>query len=218
MRCNRKPCPNEADEGYKSCKRCRDRAELYYAKYRKENPKRDGQCSRKDCPNLADPGFRSCTSCRYKTNTRAISIRPTLRIKSASYYQKLKTEVFEAYGGFICACCGDTNREFLSIDHTNGDGPKHRKEMTGNPRNGQTLYYWLRDHDFPPGFRVLCMNCNFSLGHHGYCPHHPEIRQPFVSGRPRKELPNVQPSSVQSLHDLGEHVNESIDSWPCTTG
>jgi hypothetical protein len=21
------------------------------------------------------------------------------------------------------------------------------------------------------GYRVLCMNCNFALGHSGYCPH-----------------------------------------------
>jgi len=96
-----------------------------------------------------------------------------------------------AYGGYKCACCGVTDKEFLSIDHSEGGGAAHRKELTGNPRNGHNMYYWIRKNNFPPGFRVLCMNCNFSLGHHGYCPHHPAVKQAFISGRPRKE-PAVQ--------------------------
>lgn len=33
------------------------------------------------------------------------------------------------------------------------------------------MYRWLRNHGYPLGFRVLCMNCNFALGKFGYCPH-----------------------------------------------
>lgn len=33
------------------------------------------------------------------------------------------------------------------------------------------IYRWLKQQGFPTGFRVLCMNCNFSYGLHGYCPH-----------------------------------------------
>jgi hypothetical protein len=64
-------------------------------------------------------------------------------------------------------CCGESHYEFLTIDHVNGDGADHRRET-----NNEDIYRWLERNNFPPGFRVLCMNCNFALGYHGYCPHH----------------------------------------------
>ena len=87
---------------------------------------------------------------------------------------RLKLEVLQAYGGAICACCGETHIEFLSIDHINGRGAAHRRELTGADSRhmvGATFYKWVKDHQFPLGFRVLCMNCNFALGHFSYCPH-----------------------------------------------
>lgn len=69
------------------------------------------------------------------------------------------------YGG-ICACCMESHIEFLGIDHTNGGGTKHRKAIKGAP-----IYRWLRQNKYPKGFRVLCHNCNMSLGFYGYCPH-----------------------------------------------
>jgi hypothetical protein len=91
-----------------------------------------------------------------------------------------------------CACCGESHVEFLSIDHINGGGNKHRKSLhlTGM---GHNFYRWLIKKEFPEGYRVLCMNCNFSLGHYGYCPHNPKekilesmgIRLPHNSFRKR---------------------------------
>lgn len=78
-----------------------------------------------------------------------------------------KLRAFNAYGGPICACCGETHIEFLSIDHIHGGGTRHRRDIGGSAR----IYRWLRDQDYPPGFRVLCMNCNSALGYHGSCPH-----------------------------------------------
>lgn len=170
------------------CQRCRDWRNKWKQEYR-EKQRLKKRCSSSDCPNAPDPGYKSCFRCRQRSQEYQDSIRPILRERGLSYYQKVKKEVFLHYGGETpkCDCCGESSKEFLSIDHTNGDGPTHRKDLSGNPRNGVSLYYWLRKNNFPPGFRVLCMNCNFSLGHHGYCPHHPEVRQPFTSGRPRKE-------------------------------
>lgn len=65
-----------------------------------------------------------------------------------------------------CACCGDTNLEFLSIDHIGGGGAQQRKEL-----NNYHLPTWLKKNNYPAGYRVLCMNCNFSIGKRGYCPH-----------------------------------------------
>ena len=70
-----------------------------------------------------------------------------------------------------CACCGETFIEFLSIDHINGGGRSHRKEIRDGVGSYSSMYLWLIDNDFPEGFQVLCMNCNTSIGFYGYCPH-----------------------------------------------
>jgi|SRR3990167_8177910 len=88
--------------------------------------------------------------------------------------RKLKQSVLDAYGG-KCACCNETTYEFLTLDHINGDGAAHRRSL-GLKQQGETskLYQTLFDTGFPSGFRILCFNCNSSLGFYGYCPHHPE--------------------------------------------
>lgn len=79
----------------------------------------------------------------------------------------LRMQALVAYSGDSpkCQCqgCNESNIEFLTIDHIGGGGRKHRLETN--------VYRWLRKNNFPPGFRVLCMNCNFSRGRYGYCPH-----------------------------------------------
>lgn len=70
-----------------------------------------------------------------------------------------------------CACCGEDKVEFLAIDHINGGGNKHRKSVGNN-----SLFRWLKSNNYPEGYRVLCNNCNFSLGAYGYCPHQTKAR------------------------------------------
>lgn len=81
-----------------------------------------------------------------------------------------KNAVFTFYGGQppICSCCGESRLEFLTLDHINGGGTKHREQVGGS---GSFMYAWIIKNNFPDGFRILCMNCNFSLGIYGYCPH-----------------------------------------------
>lgn len=80
-----------------------------------------------------------------------------------------------------CACCGENRYEFLAIDHMNGGGKEHRRvnKITN-------LAEWLIRNNFPDGFRVLCHNCNMSLGFYGYCPHQTEriILKPESYGGP----------------------------------
>jgi hypothetical protein len=76
----------------------------------------------------------------------------------------LRTRCIQHYGG-TCACCNESRYEFLSIDHIAGGGNKHRKGI------GNKTWRWLIKNNFPPGFRILCHNCNQSLGYNGYCPH-----------------------------------------------
>lgn len=114
--------------------------------------------------------------------------RPRLLEASQQRGQQLKQEIIQAYGN-ACACCGETQIEFLTIDHINGDGAAHRREFNGNHRS---VYRDLKRRGFPQDdYRLLCFNCNFALGSYGYCPHNPEtMRQTFDKraknpGRPR---------------------------------
>jgi hypothetical protein len=36
---------------------------------------------------------------------------------------------------------------------------------------------WLVQHNFPTGFQILCMNCNFAKGKLGTCPHQEKFQQ-----------------------------------------
>jgi len=116
--------------------------------------------------------FKMCDGCR---TVRAESYRTLHRekrkIAHKIAHQKLKLEVFEAYGGSKCQCCGEHHVEFLSIDHIAGGGRAHRREVFGVENEGGNLYAWLKRQGYPEGYRVLCMNCNCAYGHHGYCPH-----------------------------------------------
>jgi len=87
-------------------------------------------------------------------------------------YRQLINEVIDAYGG-KCKCCGETRREYLTIDHVNGDGRKHNREMGFSSPNG--LYRWLRQNNYPEGFQVLCFNCNCGKGNYTVCPRDKEV-------------------------------------------
>lgn len=86
-------------------------------------------------------------------------------------YEKIWNLVCNHYsnGTMQCACCGESNSEFLTIDHINGR--KHITDKLLKKLTGQKLYVWLIENNFPEGYRILCYNCNCSVGFFGYCPH-----------------------------------------------
>lgn len=71
------------------------------------------------------------------------------------------------YGGVWCHCCDEQDIHFLTIDHINGGGREHRRQIG----NGGTIYAWLKKHGYPVGYQVLCYNCNCAKGFYGECPH-----------------------------------------------
>jgi hypothetical protein len=96
--------------------------------------------------------------------------REKFKVYQKHFRQKLRLRCLVHYGGNPpkCSCpnCNESHIEFLTIDHIKGGGNKHAKL-----RKDGNLYQWLSTNDFPEGFRVLCYNCNCSIGHYGYCPH-----------------------------------------------
>jgi hypothetical protein len=114
-------------------------------------------------------------------------------------YLQLKIQAFEKYGGCKCACCGVTEPEFLSFDHINLDGGAHRREVSPGRKDwgGHPLFRLLRRQGYPPGFQVLCMNCNIGrTRNNGGCPH-------VAPSRPLEERP-AELEALRGTSCLGE--------------
>jgi len=76
----------------------------------------------------------------------------------------IRCEVINTYGG-KCVCCDEIEHRFLTIDHINGDGKKHRYMA------GFRFMYWIKRNNYPSDLRILCMNCNFAIRMGDACPH-----------------------------------------------
>ncbi len=129
-------------------------------KQTRETRRANGQC--RECGRRSVNGGAFCTK-----------HRDANRLSSRRAHLQLKLNALNAYGGALCACCGEKHVEFLTIDHVNGDGARHRRKIFGRGRagGGSNFYNWLKRNSYPPGFRVLCYNCNCARGAFGYCPH-----------------------------------------------
>ena len=112
-----------------------------------------------------------CISCRQKS-AREWRIRTDYNRNLA---MRLRGEVMSHYGG-KCACCGEGQIQFLTLDHVNNDGSAHRRRMSGGKRRdfgGWRLYRWLRVHGYPKEveLQILCWNCNEAKRFYQVCPH-----------------------------------------------
>jgi hypothetical protein len=80
----------------------------------------------------------------------------------------LYNQLFQIYGG-KCACCGESNRLFLTLDHINGDGNIERKAIQN--RQYGTVGKAIREPD-KSKYQILCYNCNCGKRRNkGICPH-----------------------------------------------
>lgn len=134
------------------CMQCRARETTARHKMRKKRES-NGLC--RECgENPKRPDSFSCVEC---CTARKRRIR------------ELRVAVMTAYGGATCTCCGNSKFEFLTIDHVNNDGAEHRRQIR---EGGTALLQWLKNHNYPPGFQVLCYNCNCAKGANGgVCPY-----------------------------------------------
>lgn len=101
------------------------------------------------------------------------------RAKNRRCADKLKREIVAAYGS-ECACCGEDEIAFLTIDHTKGGGKQHRRDVVGG--FGRKFYLWLKRNNYPKdGFQLLCLNCNFAKGKSGgVCPHQLHLKDAIL--------------------------------------
>lgn len=129
--------------------------------------------------NTVKDGLQSnCKACVLKWRNEDYRKRPGIeeRHREAARRSNAKTrlQVIEAYGG-KCVCCGESEPKFLSIDHVNGGGCRHREEIGDG---GQKIARFLKKNGYPKdGFQLLCFNCNCAKGFFGVCPHQTQHQQ-----------------------------------------
>lgn len=88
------------------------------------------------------------------------------------YHHRVKIEVLSVYSGGDpkCSCCGEANLPFLGIDHI-VPYSKSPGAVKGERRRG-TNYHNLKKEKYPPGYQVLCHNCNQAKRTYDVCPVH----------------------------------------------
>lgn len=76
--------------------------------------------------------------------------------KQRNRHRGRRSAIICSYGD-QCVQCGENKYEKLTIDHVNGRGTQHRKEMTTN-----IIDYLYNNKVDKDGYQVLCYNCNCS--------------------------------------------------------
>jgi hypothetical protein len=142
----------------------------YYEKMRSEDPEKYRALLKEKYRRRKASGWKDDPEKIQARNAR----RDPARMREQGRMQRLALtkETFDAYGGH-CVCCGETNYTFLTIDHVNGNGTQHRKELFGDRKAGIHMYRWLRTQGFPQDdYRLMCFNCNLGRQRNGgACPH-----------------------------------------------
>ena len=107
--------------------------------------------------------YRIAAKARYHERIKAMGPeelvafrKECVETKKVRYYE-LKEKVYSAYG-HVCACCGEIQSEFLTLDHVNNDGNAHRKQIGSQ---GENFLKWIIANDYPGAIQVLCWNCQW---------------------------------------------------------
>lgn len=142
--------------------------------------------------------LRSCDECFKRHNRQRTSeyyTRNTERGRRRSKETRAKVfqKVMTRLGG-KCVCCGETEPLFLTVDHIENDGAEHRKR---DPSGRAAIYRWLIRHDFPPGYQLLCSNCNHGRYRNGgVCPHIKKVHPLSCEDVLTDATKRVQPSQL----------------------
>ena len=169
--CNWEQPPDRFYKGLRSCKSCRTKAnrDLWQQRRLQAQCWKCGSSDRKE-------GYAVCEDClglqrKYEAASKAhnpeLYKNRHLRRDNRADNRRLKQAVMDIYGG-KCACCGEAEITFLTIDHVYGGGKQDRAS-----RSAKNIYPEIRRLGHREDkYQVLCFNCNSGLYlHGGTCPH-----------------------------------------------
>ena len=124
---------------------------------------------------------RKCSAARTRRYRRTPERLAVQNIQAKARREIFKDKCFVAYGGYKCACCGETEPLFLSLDHINNDGAEWRREAVwGTPPRRATgrIDGWWRTSSQTVSFRYSVANCNHGKRmNDGICPHVLQVRR-----------------------------------------
>lgn len=135
-------------------------------RYRAKDPERTREMSRVyDRKYRAKPGVNERER-EYAAKYRADPlIHARNKVYAKRYRAELRQQIIDAYGG-SCVCCGSTRERHLALDHVNGNGNQHRREVSSN---NLTILRLVVQQGYPSDFQLLCHNCNFEKHVDGRC-------------------------------------------------
>jgi hypothetical protein len=146
----------------KKCRRClKEKDFCFFTPERRNKDKCDSYC--KDCRAELRRLYRinNPEKARQTTKIEYARYKKDKQEKSKNRHRVRKLIILNYYSKQTLSCskCGFSDIRALSIDHINGGGLKHRREIGLN--GGSGFYSWLIKNNFPEGFQVLCMNCQY---------------------------------------------------------
>jgi hypothetical protein len=171
----RKACLQEDNDTLKTCYICKHTKPL--SQFYRHRGMKDGyypacaDCQRNDARQYYRDNKERLKA---KTNANYYANKDRRSVLGKKNRDRVRDEAFAHYGGYVCSCCGETEKMFLTLDHIYNDGRWHRRAQ--KIKSGSATYYWLRRNEWPSNFAVLCWNCN--VGKHrnnGVCPHKEEV-------------------------------------------
>ena len=152
---------SKKDGYYSSCRVCR---RDYYQLNKEKTAKQGKQYYQDNKEKIAirDKKYYQDNKEYFRQKSRECYLRTKHKVQERQ--QKKRLKILEHYG-MKCTCCGESQIEFLAIDHINNDGHKKRKVMKTN------IYDWIIKNRYPKDLQILCHNCNLAKAFYGGCPH-----------------------------------------------
>ena len=106
--------------------------------------------------------------------------------RGRSQVERKRRTIFSWYGT-KCACCGEAEYYFLTLDHVNSDGAQERALLGGQQ---QVLNRLWKEQRVSLQYQLLCYNCNCAREMCGTCPHQWKGDRRPASARRRSRISN----------------------------
>ncbi len=144
-----------------------------YKKYRRSCNRCDVEKPFEDFPlksSASNYRLPWCKKCDAKRKADWYTSKHEHNLKRMAKWRKDTRDAAVVILGGFCACCGESRKSMLELDHVKNDGSTHRRKVKwGNYKVYQDIIDSGGDRT---KYQVLCANCNQSKRRNGgFCEH-----------------------------------------------